>query len=57
MYELSRVVKSLFHDIEYSANDKYNASQIFVISAFWSGTYKVLFSVLFLRGTWNVISV
>ena len=55
-YMISRVVR-FFHNIKLWANNQYNADQIFVKSALWSGPYKVLLSVLLIRETWNLDSV
>ena len=49
--------KRFFHDVKLWANNQYNADQIFVKSALWSGPYKVPFSVLLIRKTWNLVSV
>ena len=45
--------KKIFHNIKFGARNQYNADQIFVKSALWSGPYKVPFSVLLIRKTWN----
>ena len=52
-FELSLVAQtfSLGH------NNQHNASQIFLKSAIWSGPYKMPFSGLLIRKTWNLVSV
>jgi len=49
--------KRFFHEIKFWANNQYNADQIFVNSAPWSGPNKVPFSVVLIRKTWNLVSL
>ena len=48
--------KRFLHYIKFWANNKHNAVHIFIKSALWSGPYKLPFSALQIRKTWNLVS-
>ena len=56
MYGFLRVAKFL-HDIKIWNNNQYNKDKIFVKSTLWSSPYKVPFSVVLTKKTWNLVSV
>ena len=47
--------KKFLNGIKSRAKNQYNTDQIFAKSALRSGPYKVLFAVLLIRTTWNLV--